>query len=253
MFVDLGKRLACIATQISKAHKSKPFDQIWDCCCDHGYLGIALMHHFSKQAEQPPQINFIDQVEHITQQLRTTLNAPEYKNFQQRFQVITKDSGQLIFPPTQNHCIIIAGVTTNGMLKQIKQILSNHPLQELDFILCPTRGIYDLRHFLISEEMSLINEFYIKENDRHYEVLHVTSQSKKTNSFKELSPIGDFWHCENTEHLEYLESRIQYHEQEAQHTNRADTQKAWQLYSEMKDLRFNNLAKKLKYNSLFDY
>lgn len=231
MFVDLGKRLACIANQISEAHRTNPFDQIWDCCCDHGYLGIALLNHFSAQAEQVPKINFIDQVEHITQQLRIKLSKPAFKKYQSHYQVRTEDTGQLIFQPTQNHCIIIAGVTTNGMIKQIKQILSHHPQQALNFILCPTRGIYDLRDYLICEDMMLVSEKHIKENGRHYEILHVKSQSNKTHSFRQLLSIGEFWEQGNKEHIEYLESRIKHHQQETHWADRAETKKAVQLYS----------------------
>ncbi|MFT6908310.1 MAG: tRNA (adenine22-N1)-methyltransferase [Oleiphilaceae bacterium] len=232
--LGLGKRLSCIATQICDTHMTKPFDQIWDCCCDHGYLGIAMLKRFSAQTSQRPQINFIDKVPHITKQLQDKLTQESYQNYQ----VLTLDAGHLELAKNQGHCIVLAGVTSTGMLKLLETLLSKHPQQNLDFILCPTRGQHKLRQYLIKQDMHLIQETYIEENGRHYEVLHVRHQADQSQdaypySNKRVSSIGEFWQTANLEHLDYLENRITHYQQEAQDPSRSDALKALQLYSAM--------------------
>jgi tRNA (adenine22-N1)-methyltransferase len=230
----LGKRLSSIATQISDAHMTQPFDQIWDCCCDHGYLGMALLTHFSEQTSQRPLINFVDQVAHITKQLQGKLSQDSYQNYQ----VLTLDAGHLELVKNQGHCIVLAGVTCTGTLKLLETLFSKHPQQSLDFILCPTRGQYELRQYLIKQGLYLIQETCIEENGRHYEVLHVRHQAEQSQGaypypYQQVSSIGEFWQTANLEHLAYLENRISHYRQEAQDTSRSDAVKALQLYSAM--------------------
>ena len=163
---QLGIRLGEIAKLITNHQQ---YDHIWDCCCDHGYLGTYLLSHFSKQTKHKVQINFVDQVTHITEQLEDKLKQSCFSHYK----VHTLNAKHLEFPKGKIHCIIIAGVTTTGTLKILDTLLSRHPRQNLDFILCPTRGQYFLRQYLIKQKAHLIEEKHILENGRHYELLHV--------------------------------------------------------------------------------
>tara|TARA_R110002167_G_scaffold44413_14_gene133646 strand:- start:2350 stop:3036 length:687 start_codon:yes stop_codon:yes gene_type:complete len=206
--IRLGKRLGEIAKLITQHH---PYDHIWDCCCDHGYLGTYLLSHYSKQTKHKVQINFVDQVTHITGQLRDKLKQSAYSHYE----VHTVDAGQLELDKHKRHCIIIAGVTTTGTLKILQTLLSQHPKQKLDFILCPTRGQYDLRQYLRKQNAHLYEEQHILENGRHYELVYVCfDENQVQEDHKQVSNIGQFWQQDNKEHVSYLKNRICYFEQE---------------------------------------
>tara|TARA_R110001592_G_scaffold337465_1_gene624105 strand:+ start:9940 stop:10671 length:732 start_codon:yes stop_codon:yes gene_type:complete len=228
--IQLGKRLGEIAKFITLAKQPDQYDHIWDCCCDHGYLGTYLLDHFSQQNHHKAQINFVDQVTHITDQLCSKLKKSPFS----AYQVHTLNTEHLEFDKHQRHCIIIAGVTTTGTLKILQTILNKHPTQELDFILCPTRGQYDLRQYLIRQKVHLLEEAYIQENGRHYELLYVRQQTRHNQEeYKQISSIGEFWKANNEDHLAYIKNRIEHFQQEAIDTSRVDSVQAVRLYANM--------------------
>lgn len=230
---DLGKRLDEITEIVIKANKTIPFDQIWDCCCDHGYLGMALLRSFAEDTRQP-HINFVDQVEHITFQLKSALTRHSVNTFSPNYTVLTQDVAELSLKSDQRHCLIIAGITANGLIGLLNKLLSNNRQQSIDFVLCPTRGIYDLREFLKGKNMQLIHEAYIVENNRHYEIVHVRFQATRGNqtSSKQVSSIGEFWQVDNNEHITYLKNRIAHFKKETNDTTRVSAKQALALYSE---------------------
>lgn len=225
--IQLGKRLGAIAKLITQY---QAYDHIWDCCCDHGYLGSYLLSHFSKQTKHKVQINFVDQVTHITEQLCNKLKQSPFSHYE----VHTLDAGHLELTKNLRHCVIIAGVTTTGTLKILQTLLSQHPKQDLDFILCPTRGQYDLRQYLIKQKAHLIEERHILENSRHYELLYVRFCGHQIqNDHKQVSSIGEFWQKDNAEHLSYLSNRISHYQQEVLDPSKREALEAVQLYSKM--------------------
>ena len=224
---QLGKRLGTIAKLIIR---NQQYDHIWDCCCDHGYLGMFLLNHFSTQKGDKAQINFVDQVAHITEQLRTKLaqNTPTH------YEVHTLNAECLELSTKQRHCVIIAGVTTTGTLKILQTLLNKHPNQCIDFILCPTRGQYELRKFLIKEKACLIEENHIIENNRHYELLYIRMhENQQQNRYQLVSSIGAFWQKDNEEHIRYLISKLSHYRKEMLGVNKLDAIEAVQLYSDM--------------------
>jgi len=60
----LGKRLKNIESMVIEN-----YDHIWDCCCDHGLLGAALL---ARQAA--PHIHFVDIVAELMNELEKKLN-----------------------------------------------------------------------------------------------------------------------------------------------------------------------------------
>lgn len=227
--IQLGKRLSEIAKLITNQHPVHTYDQIWDCCCDHGYLGIHLLKYFSEQSHKQPQINFIDQVPHITEKLRHKLEQSSFSHYQ----VLTHDVAELEFDEHQGHCIIIAGVTANGLIGLLDKLLAINSRKSIDLVLCPARGIYDLRQFLIKKNMQLIDEAYVLENNRHYEIVHVRFQTTSIEiPCKQISSIGEFWQKGNNEHITYLKTRIDHFRKETNDDARASAKHALVLYSE---------------------
>ena len=86
------------------------YQHIWDCCCDHGLLGAALLERKAAQ-----QIHFVDVVPNLMQQLEHKLQRfyPQTAKLhnQHGWQVHSTDVGQLdLADKHTRQLVIIAGV-----------------------------------------------------------------------------------------------------------------------------------------------
>lgn len=171
--IKLGKRLQQIDSMVNAS-----YDHIWDCCCDHGLLGAALL---SRHAA--PHIHFADIVPELMRELENKLqhfypkkSAPE-SNAQ--WQVHCIDITTL---PLQKfsgkHLVIIAGIGGNLMTDLVKAIYQKNPTLDIDFLLCPVHHQFTLRQQLIQFDFNLKSEALIVENQRFYEILLVSTIKK---------------------------------------------------------------------------
>jgi tRNA (adenine22-N1)-methyltransferase len=172
------------------------YNHIWDCCCDHGLLGLALLPVAA--CEEPnyadkPVIHFVDIV-------------PELMNVvEEKLRSISADDNQALTDDAfwQCHCmdvaklpltaypgrhlVIIAGVGGDLMIKFIEAIHQRHKDLPIDFILCPIYHQHALRAKLISLNFSLIDEVLVEENKQFYEILAVSSQNKSQDTSQNIN------------------------------------------------------------------
>ncbi|MFB2636918.1 tRNA (adenine(22)-N(1))-methyltransferase TrmK [Shewanella bicestrii] len=190
------------------------YDHIWDCCCDHGLLGMLLL-----QRNAAPKVHFVDCVAPLMQQLSLELarffpqqpisnpqNATEQTTDAQEWQVHCLDVAALPlaqYGKQAKHLVIIAGVGGELLVELVRSIVanqqsqsdahsgndsSNHDLsqgaRQLEFILCPVHHNYHVRSALAELGLSLKDEYLLEENQRFYEILHLTqaNTSSKTNA-----------------------------------------------------------------------
>ena len=211
----LSKRL----TQIEALITSE-YTHIWDTCCDHGYLGESLISH-----QKAPNIHLVDIVAKIITPLDDRLsklfsNPYSQANLQTHWQTHCLDISRL---PLQKysgkHLIIIAGIGGDLMIECMRRIMSEHPSQEIDFILCPVRHLHTLREQLIELKMTLKKEVLIKENKIFYEILLLSNTALppgQDTPLKPVSPVGEaIWQCktdkEKSEAQEYLAIKIKHY------------------------------------------
>ncbi|MDH0448536.1 tRNA (adenine(22)-N(1))-methyltransferase TrmK [Shewanella sp. GD04112] len=205
------------------------YDHIWDCCCDHGLLGMLLL-----QRNAALKVHFVDCVAPLMQQLSlelarffpqqpisTTQNAIEQTtNLQSEWQVHCLDVAALPlaqYGKQAKHLVIIAGVGGELLVELVRSIVanqqsqsdahsgndsSNHDLSQgacqLEFILCPVHHNYHVRSALAELGLSLKDEYLLEENQRFYEILHLTQAnacsktitSSKTTEAVPLSATG---------------------------------------------------------------
>lgn len=188
------------------------YDHIWDCCCDHGLLGMLLL-----QRNAAPKVHFVDCVAPLMQQLSLELarffpplpisnaqNATEQTTYaQSEWQVHCLDVAALPlahYGKQAKHLVIIAGVGGELLVELVRSIVScysqyhsdahNHSYHSclLEFILCPVHHNYHVRSSLAELGLSLKQEYLLQENQRFYEILHLT-QSKATSEANEASPL----------------------------------------------------------------
>lgn len=214
MKVTLSPRLNQIDRMITKS-----YDHIWDCCCDHGLLGRALLHRRAGKV-----IHFIDRVPALVagveQQLEIDHAELDPSNFNtSQWQTHCIDVANLVLPADKHQAenksanqqasqlIIIAGVGGDLLIKFVRAILANNPRHSLEFLLCPVYHQYKVRCALIDLNLQLKAEHLLQDNNRFYEILHITTPNlssgapEKTDS---ISPVGlTMWNFNLPEHREY--------------------------------------------------
>lgn len=165
------------------------YEHIWDCCCDHGLLGAALI---SRQAA--PCIHFVDAVPALMHQLKNKLVQffPEKVELISRsqWQVHCMDVSRLSLQKfSGKHLVIIAGIGGDLMAELVQAIYQNNTTADYDFLLCPVHHQYTLRQQLIQLDFSLQTEALIVENERYYEALLISKTTH--NSALKIHPVGD--------------------------------------------------------------
>ena len=178
--IKLGKRLQQIEAMVTEH-----YDHIWDCCCDHGLLGAALL---ARQAA--PHIHFVDQVPELMHELEYKLaqfyptTAESYSHWKTHcLDVKTLPLNAF----NGRHLVIIAGVGGELMTELVRTIYQNNPTLDIDFLLCPVHHQFTLRQQLIEFDFSLKNEILITENQRFYEILLVSTSD---NSHAKIHAAG---------------------------------------------------------------
>lgn len=191
--MKLSNRLNAINALITQ-----PYDVIWDCCCDHGLLGMAIL-----KREIAKKVVFVDIVPELMSELNVTLTRFADSQSSSDWQVMCKDVGGITLENNAKQLVIIAGVGGELLLKLMQQIIANHTQQELaqiSFIICPVHHTYSLREGLNELDLGLISEQIIVENKRFYEALHLSFESTT-----KITPTGNtMWDMSNKHHRSYL-------------------------------------------------
>lgn len=181
---------------------NESYDVIWDCCCDHGLLGMTLL-----EREIAKKVMFVDIVPELMCRLSNKLTQFAGPNLRSEWQVQCQDVASIDLKPDAKQLVIIAGVGGELLLRLIHKIITNHDqhtLSELSFIVCPVHHTYSLRQGLARLGLGLISEQIITENKRFYELLHVGFKSEAA-----IEPTGDtMWDFADKNHLQYLNKLI---------------------------------------------
>lgn len=198
--MKLRNRLSTIRNQILD-----DYHHIWDCCCDHGYLGRQLMLEHCNS-----EIHFVDVAPHLTQDIEESLKKQSLKNWR----VHCINAAEITLTTSQKHLVIIAGVGGDLLIKMVKHIISqNSDLVNngsIDFILCPVRQLHKVRRGLNEAKLGLVSENIVKENNLYYEVIHVSNQSNQP-----INLVGDvMWDLSNPDHLSYQQTMIHHFEKQ---------------------------------------
>ncbi|WP_067983489.1 tRNA (adenine(22)-N(1))-methyltransferase TrmK [Neptuniibacter pectenicola] len=194
--MKLSARLEALVAMVGA-----PYPHIWDCCCDHGYLGYQLLETYPDSV-----IHFVDVVPLLVAQVDQLLTGTALPP--DRWQTHCVDLKTLILPDKrQRHLMIIAGVGGDLMVEMVTQLLRNNKHQSLDFLLCPIRQLYKLRTELNQLGLGLVDEAIVKDGRHFYELIYVS-----TGSERKISSVGDMWDLTNPVHREYLALNIEHYE-----------------------------------------
>jgi tRNA (adenine22-N1)-methyltransferase len=230
--LKLSKRLKQIEAMVLPN-----YTHIWDCCCDHGFLGATLL---SKRVAQ--SIHFVDIVPKLIDDLEVKLerfypNSVSNSDRNELWKTHCIDVSKLPLSEYKgSHLVIIAGIGGDLMNTFIKSIYNKHKDLTIDFLLCPVHHQFSLRQNLISLNFSLKHEVLIEEKQRFYEIILVSSSSK--NEIKEpqehlismpkihtpINPVGDFiWQYNSVEQAKtvknYLNKTLKHYARIKQNNN----------------------------------
>ncbi len=164
--MKLSKRLKKIDETVTGE-----YDHIWDCCCDHGFLGAALL-----KRQAAPNVHFVDIVPELIERVKSNLQR-FYPNSPARWYTHCLDITTLpLNHYPGKHLIVIAGVGGDLMVRFIESIRHNFPTVEFDFLLCPVHHQFTLRQKLTELSYNMKCEVLVEDNQRFYEIMFVTTQ-----------------------------------------------------------------------------
>lgn len=219
--MKLSKRLQQIV-QLVESH----YTHIWDCCCDHGLLGTALL-----EEQAAPNIHFVDIVEPLVVAVESKLQQ-FYSESISAWHVHCLDVAQLpLDKHAGKHLVIIAGVGGDLIADFVQSIHDQFPQLDIDFILCPVHHQFKLRQVLNQRNFGLKDEILVKENHRFYEVIFVSSQP---NFNAKVSLVGEkLWRADSPEQAfvikDYLDKTLN-HYKRIQQGNKKDVTQIVECY-----------------------
>ena len=207
--MKLSPRLSAICDQVqnhSQALHDAPIDNIWDCCCDHGYLGQHLL-----TLNPESTVHFVDVVPHLMAELESELNSQQYNSKQvKNWAVHCMDAARIKLNAQQSNLIIIAGVGGDLLLKMVETIVQNNPNQAVEFILCPVRQLHTVREGLQHLKLGLVGEKIVKDKSLFYEIIHVSNQSNS-----DINLVGDvMWDLTRAVDQEYRQLMMSHYQKQ---------------------------------------
>ncbi len=201
---------------------TQPYSHIWDCCCDHGFLGARLL-----QRGMAETLHFVDSVPSICQQLEdklTRFSQPNAADASPQWQVHCADVATLKLADSTRQLVIIAGIGGELSVKLLNGLLEHNAQLDFDIIVCPVHEQFQLRQFLIGKNIKLVSEQIVEDKQRHYEVLQLSGRGKQT-----VTPTGKMWDLKQLAHQHYLKKTIQHYQQRS----RSETHPALLAYQKI--------------------
>lgn len=122
-FVSLSPRLQAIYDQLLLG------EDVWDFCCDHGYLGIEAL-----RSEKFENVFFVDQVPHIIQKLEAEL----FQNRNRKKAHFRATSAESLQEPVKGNAVI-AGVGAFTAFKIVESLFKKDLLRVKRLIVSPQR------------------------------------------------------------------------------------------------------------------
>lgn len=195
-----GSRLSLLESMLVE-----PYQTVWDCCCDHGLLGMSLL-----KRSRAGEVVFVDVLEEQMKKLEAILrrNCPvdEYT-----WHVRCGDVKEIVVPNRDSQLFIIAGVGARQTVEFINSLCSSAPHAAFDLLICSVHGNYAVRNALISNGYRLKGEQIIFENNRFYEGIYVSKDASK-----EIANTGSvMWDWSNSNHQQYWRRIVGHYRQKA--------------------------------------
>ncbi len=177
--MKIGKRINHLVERVPEG-----YEHIWDCCCDHGLLGMTLL-----QGKIDAAVHFVDIVPVLMTELEGKLRQhfPIAAGQLRPWQVHCIDVADLPIAEVDSsdsarHLVIISGVGGDLTAELLEAIHLRSPNANIEYLLCPANRPQHLRRVLMRLGFYCLEEQLVEENKRFYEVLTVTAQTRQITS-----------------------------------------------------------------------
>lgn len=183
----------------------RPYSTIWDCCCDHGLLGMSLL-----KDRYADQVIFVDVLENMMTGLAERLDQ-DFPQDQYRWQVRCDDIKNIEVPNQEAQLFIIAGVGPHQSIEFIDSLCASAPDTQFDLLICSVHGSYSVREALINQGYHLKDERIIYDKNRFYEAIYVS----KTTDKALIATGSQMWNWANPVHQDYWHRTVGHYRQKA--------------------------------------
>ncbi len=214
MKTRLGKRLTSLFNAIPTG-----YDCVWDLCCDHGRLGMAVI-----ETKRAPRVHFVDCIESIMVDLESRL----VRYGATGYELHTTAAENLRIPTDGKHLLVLAGVGDELSQRIIDAIISHQENAKVDWLISPSNNLFQVRRHLRLNNFGLQEEGVVFENGRAYEWLRVTQN--RTRAPIEVPNPASFWDADNPSHRAHLQKLIRHARKQLNSPNQADAEQALALY-----------------------
>jgi tRNA (adenine22-N1)-methyltransferase len=196
----VSKRIKALVSMVGET-----YDVVWDLCCDHGKIGVALAEKSCAKT-----YNFVDQVPSIITKLNSTLGS--YIPSGVNYNTFATPAEKISIDNNLKNLIVLAGIGTDTIISILEQINYNQ-ISNSHILVSTNKYPHKLRSFLQKGDYKIIKEQLIEENGHFYEMLLLAKDGNLP-----ISSIGqEMWDINNSKHLEYIDRTIAYNEIKAKH------------------------------------
>jgi len=193
----LGRRLRALYEAVPAG-----YDDLWDLGCDHGRLGLALL-----DAGRADRVHFVDRLPWLIDGVREQLS--QYPS--QRWSTRAMDARDVALNATPCELVLLAGVGADQTLSILNALSERHSDSTPEFLIAPSGPVFRLRHALSASGFRLLQEDFVMERRRGYQLLRVTQAVGKG---QELTLTGRFWRPGDEDHHCYLEQQLGHYQRQ---------------------------------------
>lgn len=174
------------------------YSEVWDTCCDHGKLGMAVL-----ESNKSNVVHFVDQVPSIINELENKLlNIASLTR--ERYKLHGCPAENLQVSSSGKTLICICGVGGEVVIKIMQSLLKNNDLAHCDFLLSPQYHLFEVRRFLKEKGFNLKKEELSFEGKFGRELLLVSLSEGE-----EIDPIGSkLFDSSDERHQNYLKNIV---------------------------------------------
>ena len=183
----------------------KPYELVWDCCCDHGLLGMSLL-----DKAYAHQLVFVDVLANQMRKLESSLRE-DFPLDEYNWHVRCDDVRNIVVPKINSQLFIIAGVGGGQTVDFINSLSISAADTMFDILICSVHGSYFVRESLIDNGFSLIDEKIILDKNKIYEGIYASK-----NSGKAIVNTGySMWNWKDLDHQCYWSRLVRHYAQRA--------------------------------------
>ena len=202
------------------------YDVVWDLCCDHGRLGLAVL-----ESERAGEVHFNDSVDAIMDDLEQRL----VRYGARHYELHRGPAERLRIPDSGRQLLVLAGVGDELSARIITALARQLPAQRLDWLISPANNLFQVRDFLQQQNFGLFDEGLVFDKGRGYEWLRVSQD--RSRAIGDIANPAPFWDPDDPAHRRHLGKLLQHARQQQRRPGEHSAAAAAEAYARLLDAR----------------